>query len=80
MSQLQAMILIKRIRMQGFIISDHFDRFGDLVTDMGGWLEQGLVKYREDIVDGLENAPEAFFGLFSGNNFGKLIVKVADAR
>jgi len=80
MVQLQVMILVKRIKMQGFIISDHFDRFGDLITDMSGWLDQGLVKYREDIVDGLENAPEAFLGLFSGNNFGKLIIRIADAR
>jgi NADPH-dependent curcumin reductase CurA len=80
MSQLQLMILVKRIRMQGFIISDHFDRFGDLTTDMGPWLENGQIKYREDIVTGLENAPEAFLGLFSGNNFGKLIVKMGDAQ
>ena len=80
MVQLQLMILVKRIKMQGFIISDHFDRFGDLITDMSQWMEQGLVKYREDVVDGLENAPEAFLGLFSGNNFGKLIIRIADAR
>ena len=78
MVQLQMMILTRRIRMQGFIISDHFDRFDDLYTDMGPWLEQGLVKYREDVVVGLENAPEAFLGLFSGSNFGKLIVQVAE--
>jgi len=80
MVQLQLMILVKRIKMQGFIISDHFDRFGDLITDMSVWLDEGLVKYREDVVDGLENAPEAFLGLFSGNNFGKLIIRIADAR
>lgn len=79
MVQLQLMILVKRIKMQGFIISDHFDRFGDLITDMSQWLNQGLVKYREDIVDGLESAPEAFLGLFSGSNFGKLIIRIADA-
>ena len=78
MVQLQMMILTRRIRMEGFIISDHFDRFDDLYTDMGPWLEQGLVKYREDVVVGLENAPEAFLGLFSGSNFGKLIVQVAE--
>jgi len=80
MVQLQLMILVKRIKMQGFIISDHFDRFGDLITDMSGWLDKGLVKYREDVVDGLENAPEAFLGLFSGNNFGKLMIRISDAR
>ena len=80
MSLMQLMILTKRIKMQGFIISDHFDRFNDLVTDMSGWLDRGLVKYREDVVQGLENAPEAFLGLFSGSNFGKLIVQVAERR
>lgn len=80
MVQLQLMILTRRIKMQGFIISDHFDRFNDLITDMSVWLEQGQIVYREDIVAGLENAPEAFLGLFSGNNFGKLIVQVAEAR
>ena len=43
---------------------------------MSDWLAQGKVKYREDLVEGLSNAPEAFLGLFSGNNFGKLVVKV----
>lgn len=80
MVQLQLMILIKRIKMQGFIISDHYDRFDDFITDMSVWLDQGLVKYREDIVVGLENAPDAFLGLFSGSNFGKLIIQIAEAR
>ena len=80
MSMLQLMILTKRIKMQGFIISDHYDRFSEFITDMSVWLDQGLVKYREDIVVGLENAPDAFLGLFSGSNFGKLIVRIAEPR
>jgi NADPH-dependent curcumin reductase CurA len=44
---------------------------------MNNWLAAGKIKYREDIVDGLENAPQAFLGLFSGQNFGKLVVKVS---
>ena len=80
MSLLQMKILTRRIKMQGFIISDHFDRFNDLIADMREWLDNGQIKYREDIVDGLENAPEAFLGLFSGSNFGKLIVKIAETR
>ena len=80
MVELQMMILVKRIKMQGFIISDHFDRFNDLVTDMSAWMDQDLIKYREDIVTGLENAPEAFFGLFKGSNFGKLVVKISEPR
>jgi NADPH-dependent curcumin reductase CurA len=76
MSALQGLILTRRIKMQGFIISDHWDRVGDFVTDVGTWLAQGKIKYREDMVEGLENAPEAFFGLFKGANFGKLVVNV----
>jgi len=77
MSVLQSMILVRRIKMQGFIVSDHFDRVPDFVNDVGGWVASGKIKYREDVVNGLENAPEAFLGLFSGANFGKLVVKVS---
>lgn len=76
MSVLQSIILSRRIKMQGFIISDHTDRVGDFVSDMSTWMMAGKVKYREHMVEGLENAPEAFLGLFSGTNFGKLVVNV----
>jgi NADPH-dependent curcumin reductase len=73
-------LLQKRIRMQGFIILDHYaDRFDAFRRDMGEWLAAGRVKLREDLVDGLENAPAAFIGLLEGHNFGKLVVRVADA-
>ena len=77
MSLLQGAILTRRIKMQGFIVSDHTDRVPDFIRDVSGWLAQGKIKYREDVVDGLENAPDAFFGLFRGANFGKLVVKVS---
>ncbi len=77
MSLLQSMILSRRIKMQGFIVSDHYDRVPDFVSDVSTWLAQGKIKYREHIVEGLENAPEAFLGFFSGTNFGKLVVKVS---
>ena len=76
MSQLQGMILQRSLKMQGFIVSNYQDRIPAFVADMSDWLAQGKVKYREDLVEGLSNAPEAFLGLFSGNNFGKLVVKV----
>ena len=70
-------LLTKRIKIQGFIIFDdygsHFDAF---FTQMSEWINQGKIKYREDIVNGLENAPEAFIGLLEGKNFGKLVVHV----
>jgi NADPH-dependent curcumin reductase CurA len=76
MSALQGLILTKSIKMQGFIVSDYYNRVPDFIGDMTTWLGQGKIKYKEDMVVGLENAPDAFFGLFSGANFGKLVVQV----
>jgi NADPH-dependent curcumin reductase CurA len=70
-------VLIKRLTVRGFIITDHSARSGDFLRDVSAWLREGRIKYREDIVDGLEHAPEAFIGLLYGRNFGKLIVRVA---
>jgi NADPH-dependent curcumin reductase len=76
--QLMATLLSKRIRMQGFIILDHYARrFEAFRRDMGEWVTSGKVRLRENRVDGLENAPQAFIGLLQGQNFGKLVVKVA---
>lgn len=76
---LQSTLLQKRIRMQGFIILDHYgERFDAFRRDMGGWLQAGRVRLREDRIDGLENASTAFIGLLEGRNFGKLVVRVAD--
>ncbi|WP_342359922.1 NADP-dependent oxidoreductase [Terrarubrum flagellatum] len=71
-------ILTKRLRIQGFIISDGNKRFRDFQSDMSKWISEGKVAIREDVVDGLANAPRAFMGLLEGRNFGKLIVKMAD--
>jgi NADPH-dependent curcumin reductase CurA len=70
-------VLIKRLSLRGFIITDHNARLDDFQRDVSAWLHEGRIKYREDIVDGLEHAPEAFIGLLHGRNFGKLIVRVA---
>ena len=73
-------VLQRRIRMQGLIILDHYaDRFDAFRRDMSEWVASGKVKLREDVVAGLENAPVAFIGLLEGRNFGKLVVRVADA-
>jgi NADPH-dependent curcumin reductase CurA len=77
MIKLQILILIKSIRMQGYIVSDYFHRFPELVQAVGPLLASGQMKYKEDVVDGLDDAPEAFLGLFRGANFGKLVVKVS---
>ncbi len=70
-------VLRKRLNMRGFIVWDFAAKFDDFLRDAGEWVRSGRLKYREDIVDGLENAPAAFLGLLQGKNFGKLIVKVA---
>lgn len=74
---LQAMILRRSMKMQGFIVRNHLARLPQFTADMSGWVGEGKVKYREDVVEGLENAPRAFLGLFRGANFGKLVVKVS---
>jgi len=75
---LMRMLLTKRIRMQGFIIFDDYGpRFGEFLAAMGEWVREGKIRYREDVVEGLENAPEAFIGMLEGRNFGKLVVRVA---
>lgn len=77
--QLMGALLSKRIRAQGFIILDHYaDGFAPFLRDMSAWIAAGKVKLREDIVDGLENAPAAFIGLLEGKNFGKVVVRLAD--
>lgn len=70
-------VLRKRLAVQGFIVSDRSHRQADFLRDVGAWLQAGKLKYREDVVVGLEKAPEAFIGLLQGKNFGKLVVKVA---
>jgi NADPH-dependent curcumin reductase CurA len=70
-------LLVKRALIKGFIISDHPGRAGDFQRDASGWVKAGQIKYREDIVDGLDNAPAAFLKLFDGANFGKLLVRVS---
>ncbi|MBL8894774.1 MAG: NADP-dependent oxidoreductase [Rhizobiales bacterium] len=71
-------ILFKRLALRGFIVTDFAAQTGDFLRDVGAWLKAGKIKYREDIVDGLESAPDAFIGLLQGKNFGKLLIKVAE--
>jgi NADPH-dependent curcumin reductase CurA len=59
-------------------VSDHLDRLGDFLRDVGAWLREGRLKYREDVVEGLERAPEALIGLLRGRNLGKMLVRVSE--
>lgn len=66
----------KRLTLKGFIISDHLDRLPAFYADMGRWIAKGEIKWRETVVEGIENAPRAFIGLFRGENLGKMLVKI----
>src|SRR2546422_3701885 len=69
-------VLVNRVTIRGFIVSDHSDRQADFLTEMTRWVREGRVRYREDVVEGLEQAPRALIGLLDGRNFGKVIVRV----
>ena len=71
-------ILVKRLTFRGFIVWDFDSQEEEALTQLSNWIKEGKIRYREDIVDGLGNAPEAFMGLLEGKNFGKLVVRVSD--
>ncbi|SFR93266.1 hypothetical protein SAMN05216570_0806 [Dyella sp. OK004] len=71
-------VLTRSLTLRGFIQREFVQHYPEFLREMGGWLRDGQVRYREDIVDGLEHAPEAFIGLLKGRNFGKLLVRVAN--
>jgi NADPH-dependent curcumin reductase CurA len=70
-------LLTQRATMRGFIVSDHYDRFPAFLAECSAWVRDGRLRYREDIAEGLEQAPAAFIGLLAGKNFGKLMVRVS---
>jgi NADPH-dependent curcumin reductase CurA len=70
-------ILVKRLTFRGFIVWDFAAQYPDFLADVSGWLREGRIKYREDITDGLENAPRELIGLLGGENFGKKIIRVS---
>ena len=77
LSLLMSTILVKRLKVQGFIIFDDYgNRYNEFAKEMTEWVSSGQIKYREHLVDGLESAPKAFIGLLEGQNFGKLVIRV----
>ncbi|MGZ5186982.1 MAG: NADP-dependent oxidoreductase, partial [Caldimonas sp.] len=72
-------LLVNRARMEGIVVFDNAERFPTAIAELAGYLKDGRMKSREDVVEGLENAPRAFLGLFRGENFGKLVLQVAQA-
>jgi hypothetical protein len=70
-------ILTKRLTFRGFIVSDYASQQPDFIRDVSKWIREGKIKYREDVVDGIENTVSAFQGLLKGKNFGKLLVRMS---
>lgn len=78
---LMGTLLKKRIRLQGFIISqDYGHRINEFHQEMGKWVKEEIIHYREQLIEGLEHAPGAFIGMLEGKNFGKVVVKIAQLR
>jgi NADPH-dependent curcumin reductase CurA len=71
-------LLVKQARAEGFLVFQFADRFEQSLRQMAQWLQEGKLKYRENITEGIENAPRAFIGMLKGENIGKQLVKVAD--
>ncbi len=72
-------LLVNRARMEGIVVFDYADRYPQAVAEMAAYLKTGQMKSKEDVVKGLANFPEALNTLFSGGNFGKLVLEVAEA-
>ncbi len=70
------LVVTKRLRIQGFIVTDHHPRFREFLGEAAPWVRDGELRYRETVVEGIENAPAAFAGLFRGDNIGKMLVRV----
>jgi NADPH-dependent curcumin reductase len=70
-------VLVNRIKMQGMIVFDWKDRYKEAIVALGNYYGQGKLKYRESVIEGLENAPQGLIGLLKGRNFGKQLVKLA---
>jgi NADPH-dependent curcumin reductase len=76
-ARLMRAVLTKRLTIRGFIVRDFIAHAAEFERDVSQWVREGKIKYREDVVEGIENAPQAFIGLLQGKNFGKLLVRVA---
>jgi NADPH-dependent curcumin reductase len=73
------MLLVARARMEGFVVFDYADRYGEAAAEIAGWMKSGELQAREDVVEGgLETFPDTLLKLFKGENTGKLVLKVAD--
>ena len=70
-------LIVKQARMEGFLVFQFADRYEAALQQLSAWLRQGKIRYREDVVEGIENTPRAFIGMLEGRNLGKQLVKLA---
>ena len=71
-------VLVKQAKVEGFLVFQFADRYREGLGQMAAWLREGRIRYREQVAEGLENAPKAFIGMLRGENTGKQLVKIAD--
>ena len=76
--RLMGLTLVRRLTFRGFIVYDHREREPEFLRDVSAWIRDGRIKYREDVVEGLDRVVPAFQGLLRGENFGKLLVRVSE--
>ena len=70
---------MKRATIQGFLVFDFAEKYRPALKELGGWVADGSLKYRETLVPGFENMPKAFIGLFEGSNIGKQLIQVSQS-
>ena len=75
----ERVLLTKRARMQGYVIFDYAPRYGEALAELTPWVQAGRIRYREDIMEGIEHAPDAIAGLYRGDNLGKRLIRIAPA-
>jgi NADPH-dependent curcumin reductase CurA len=76
--RVERILLVKRARMQGFVIFDHAHKYDEARQALIGWMKTGQIRYLEDVLDGIEHAPNAIVGLYRGENLGKRLIRIAD--
>ena len=71
-------LIEKQAKIEGFLVFQYAKRYEEGLTQLAQWLKTGQIKYRENVTDGIENAPQAFLGLLQGENIGKQVVKISE--